>query len=154
MAILSIPQRWHAHHHTEGTGPVYQGRFKSLPIWNDEHFLTVCRYLERSPLRAKLVESAEAWRWCSMAKRVSGVPPGWLLAVDKWPVDVPSDWLAWVNRVETARELEALRLCVKRSRPYGQERWQQRTARRLGLESTFRPRGQPRVRPNKDSRPL
>ncbi len=25
-------QRWHAHRHTSGTGPVYQGRFKSFPI--------------------------------------------------------------------------------------------------------------------------
>jgi REP element-mobilizing transposase RayT len=24
-------QRWHAHHHTAGTGPLYQGRFKSFP---------------------------------------------------------------------------------------------------------------------------
>ena len=25
-------RRWHAHHHTSGTGPVYQGRFKSFPV--------------------------------------------------------------------------------------------------------------------------
>ena len=36
-------QRWHAHHHSAGTGPVYQGRFKSFPVRTDEHFLTVCR---------------------------------------------------------------------------------------------------------------
>lgn len=35
-------QRWHAHHHTAGTGPVYQGRFKSFPVQTDEHFLTDC----------------------------------------------------------------------------------------------------------------
>src|SRR5262249_17984231 len=28
-------QRWHAHHHTSGTGPVYQGRFKSFPVQED-----------------------------------------------------------------------------------------------------------------------
>ena len=39
-------QRWHAHHHTAGTGPVYQGRFKSLPVQTDAHFLTVARYVE------------------------------------------------------------------------------------------------------------
>ena len=48
-------QRWHAHHHTAGTGPVYQGRFKSFPVQTDEHFLTVARYVERNALRAKLV---------------------------------------------------------------------------------------------------
>ena len=48
-------QRWHAHHHTAGTGPVYQGCFKSFPVQTDEHFLTVARYVERNALRAKLV---------------------------------------------------------------------------------------------------
>ena len=44
-------RRWHAHHHTEGTGPIYQGRFKSFPIQEDEHYFTVCRYAERNPGR-------------------------------------------------------------------------------------------------------
>ena len=45
-------QRWHAYHQTAGTGPVYQGRFKSFPIQTDDHFITVARYVERNPLRA------------------------------------------------------------------------------------------------------
>ena len=40
-------QRWHAHRHSSGSGPVYQGRFKSFPVQTDEHFLTVARYVER-----------------------------------------------------------------------------------------------------------
>jgi putative transposase len=32
-------QRWHAHLQTSGSGPVYQGRFKSFPVQADEHFL-------------------------------------------------------------------------------------------------------------------
>jgi putative transposase len=55
-------QRWHAHRHTAGTGPVYQGRFKSFPVQTDEHFLTVARYVERNALRANLVQRAEEWR--------------------------------------------------------------------------------------------
>src|SRR5277367_6089591 len=42
-------QRWHAHYHTQGTGPLYQGRFKAFPIAEDEHLLTVLRYVERNP---------------------------------------------------------------------------------------------------------
>src|SRR6516165_11203102 len=29
---LTHSQRWHAHHHTTATGPLYQGRFKSFPV--------------------------------------------------------------------------------------------------------------------------
>jgi putative transposase len=59
-------QRWHAHHRTAGTGPVYQGRFKSFPVQTDAHFLTVARYVERNALRAKLVPRAEDWQWSSI----------------------------------------------------------------------------------------
>ena len=41
-------QRWHAHRKSAGTGPVYQGRFKSFPVQTDENFLTVARYVERT----------------------------------------------------------------------------------------------------------
>jgi REP element-mobilizing transposase RayT len=71
-------RRWHAHHHTEGTGPIYQGRFKSFPVQEGDHYFTVCRYVERNPLRAHLVRRAEAWRWSSLwhRERATGVP--WL----------------------------------------------------------------------------
>src|SRR5262249_23022236 len=72
-------QRWHAHHRTAGTGHVYQGRFKSFPVQSDEHFLTVCRYVERNALRANLVSRAEDWRWGRLRARRgqggSGPPP-------------------------------------------------------------------------------
>ena len=36
-------KRWHSHYHSSGSGALYQGRFKSFPIEQDEHFLAVCR---------------------------------------------------------------------------------------------------------------
>jgi hypothetical protein len=35
------------------TGHVGQGRFKSFPVQDDDHFLTVLRYLERKALRSE-----------------------------------------------------------------------------------------------------
>jgi putative transposase len=57
-------QRWHAHHHTAGTGPLYQGRFKAFPVQEDEHLLAVWRYVERNALRANL--------WSSVRKSGGG----------------------------------------------------------------------------------
>ena len=62
-------QRWHANHHTAGTGPLYQGRFKSFPVQDDNHLLRVCRYVERNALQAGVVEREEAWPWCSLMRR-------------------------------------------------------------------------------------
>ena len=136
-------QRWHAHHQTAGTGPVYQGRFKSFPVQTDEHFLTAARYVERNALRANLVSRAEDWQWGSLWRRTHGDSPktAWL---SDWPVDRPRDWVVRVNRSQGASELEALRTSVQRGRPFGEERWVRRMAKRFELESTLRPRGRPK----------
>jgi len=54
-------RRHHEHYHSRGGGHLYQGRFKSFPVCDDEYFLTLCRYVEANPLRAALVERAEQW---------------------------------------------------------------------------------------------
>ncbi|HTW94940.1 MAG TPA: transposase, partial [Tepidisphaeraceae bacterium] len=123
MRLLTVThtQRWHAHHHSAGTGPLYQGRFKSFPIQQDGHFLMVCRYMERNAVRANLVTSARRWPWCGLARRELRQPPRWLMPLRQCPVRPPSGWKAWVNRPETTAELDTLRQRVKRGRPYGDE---------------------------------
>jgi len=59
----------------------------------------------------------------------------------------PRDWIARVNTSETAAELAALRQSVNRGAPFGSGAWAKRTARRLGLEASLRPRGRPRKTP-------
>jgi len=63
--------------------------------------------------------------------------------LSEWPVDRRADWAAWVDAPQTAAEEQALAECIRRGRPYGSPAWQKRTASRLGLQSTFRPRGRP-----------
>ena len=55
------------HQHYKSSGHVWPGRFKAFPIEQDEHLLTVLRYVERNPLRAGLVEHAEDWIWSSLS---------------------------------------------------------------------------------------
>jgi putative transposase len=142
---LTHTQRWHAHHQTAGTGHLYQGRFKSFPVQNDDHMLTVCRSVERNPLRAGLVVRAEEWRWSSLWRRSEGARQAqeWLAV---WPVLPPRDWVKWVNEPQTTIELEDLRRCVARGQPYGTEGWVARMIRRMNLEGTVRPRGRPKNR--------
>jgi putative transposase len=135
-------QRWHAHHGTSGLGHLYQGRFKSFPVQSDEHLMTVLRYVERNPLRARLVKRAEAWRWGSLWRRTAGDDEARGLLSDG-PIKLPKNWTTYVNRVETQAELVGLRTSVLRGQPYGAETWQQKIARELNLGHTFRPRGRP-----------
>jgi hypothetical protein len=92
---------------------------------------------------APLVERAEDWQWSRLWRRAQGEVSqrAWL---SEWPVERPRDWLAQVNRVQSARELEAVRISVQRGRPFGEEGWVRRLAKRFSLESTLRPRGRPK----------
>jgi REP-associated tyrosine transposase len=136
-------QRWHAHRRSAGSGPVYQGRFKSFPVQTDEHFLTVARYVERNAMRAGLVERAEHWQWSSLWRllREDGKPSGIL---SQWPMGRPKDWVDFVNKSERESELEDLRSSAQRGRPFGREDWMVKIAKELGLEPTMNPRGRPK----------
>ncbi len=137
--MTSHVRRYHRHY--KGSGHVWQGRFKAFPIEQDEHLLTVLRYVERNPLRAGLVRRAEKWLWSSLSWRTSGKRPALL---SDWPVPCPRNWLAHVNAVQTEAELAAVRRSIARGAPFGDERWRNRVAKRLGLEPSLRPRGRPR----------
>lgn len=134
-------QRWHAAHHTEGTGPLYQGRFKAFPIQSDDHFLTVARYVERNPVRAGLVERVQDWRWSSAWHRCNNCDVN---LVDPWPSPRPDDWLILANEIQNQIHLSRVRESVARNRPFGEETWSRDTAARLHLEHTLRQQGRPR----------
>ena len=138
--------RYHAHYHTSGEGHVYQGRFKSFPVQDDDDFHVVCRYVERNALRAGLVARAEAWRWGSLWRWVQKVQPD-LNLLSPWPIARLPRWVDRVNDPLSEKELDAVRHCLRHGRPMGDASWVKTTASRLGLESTLRPRGRPRVRP-------
>ena len=144
---LTHTQRWHAHYRDIGAGHLYQGRYKSFPIAEDDYYLTVSRYVERNALRAGLVSRAEEWLWGSLARR-RGLAYGPTLS--DGPLMLPVQWLRYVNRPQTEAELESIRRSVQRGQPFGAEPWVRQTCAALNLESTLVPRGRPRVRPAKD----
>ena len=104
--------RWHAHYHTEGTGHLYQGRFKTFPIEEDEHLRAVLRYTERNALRANLCDRAEDWKYGSLWRIVNGDEKSQTL-LSPWPIDRPRIWLAMVNRPQDEAEEKAIRACLK-----------------------------------------
>jgi putative transposase len=137
--LTSHVRRYHRHYH--GSGHVWQGRFKAFPIQRDDHFLTVLRYVERNPLRARLVERAEDWQWSSLRSRLPKADCPWIGAS---PVALPTNWLSTVNRSQSEAEIDAVRRSISRGTPFGAESWVKIAAKRLGLQATIRPRGRPR----------
>ena len=135
---MTHTQRYHAHNKTAGYGHVYQGRFKSFPVQSDEHFHTVCRYVERNALTANVVTRAEDYRWGSLWNWRGGDS---VINLSPWPVKRLPRWIERVNQALSKKETDALKNCVKRGCPFGTEKWVQKTAEQNGLKLTLRPRG-------------
>lgn len=146
--VMTCHVRRH-HRRYKSSGHVWQGRFKAFPVQKDAHLLAVLRYVERNPVRAKLVERAEDWRWSSLTRiGTIGRAGSSRNLARQTPVPLPRGWRGHVNSAETLEELETLRNSVNRGAPYGGMRWAGRTAQRLGLEAAMRPRGRPRLKPD------
>jgi len=108
---MTHAKRWHVHRQSVGMGPVYQNRYHCVPIERDAALLAVLRYVERNPLRARLVERAEHWPWSSLAEQLRG---GGGIPLSTWPIPRPGNWVEHVNHPVTAAELNAIRTAIKR----------------------------------------
>jgi len=67
------------------SGRLWQNRFFSCPVDKDEYLWPVLRYIDRNPVRAKLVSKAWDYRWSSARHHVTGEAdpllnePDWLM---------------------------------------------------------------------------
>jgi putative transposase len=134
-------RRWLEYRKLVGTGHVYQGRYKSFAAEADEHVLRLGRYVERNPLRAKLVKRAQDWKYSSLGQ--AALEAELRVPMCPCPVDRPGNWTEVVNRPQTAAEEEALRRSIAQSRPWGSDKWMKQTMHRLGWREPLK-RGRPR----------
>ncbi|MDO8742624.1 MAG: transposase [bacterium] len=140
---LTHTQQYHAYRETIGYGHVYQGRYKSFLVEDDNYLLAAIKYVERNPVRARLTKRVEGWQWGSGYRRLDGtVEEKKLLA--RSPVDLPSGYRAWINQPDKEDELEDIRISVNKGKPFGTMRWVEYMVERYGLELTTRKRGRPK----------
>lgn len=137
--MTSHVRRYHRFH--KSSGHIWQGRYKSFIVQDDKHLLTVVRYIEGNPVRAQLVPSAKEWSWSSHLGRMDENNP----KIDKMPINLPSEWTSFVDQPLTGGELDRISTSMQRQTPFGSPPWQMRICRELGLESTLKPKGRPRM---------
>ena len=136
-------KRWHAIKKTTGQGHLYQGRFKSFIVQDDNHFIALARYVERNAKKANLVKKAENWKWSSVWRRENGTVKQKKI-LSPWPIPEPVDYLSFINEPQTHEEEESIEKSIQRDRPFGKDIWVDRIVKKLGLESTMRSRGRPK----------
>jgi putative transposase len=149
LQSLTVAHTWRYHRRHRSVGHVWQGRFKSPLIQEDEHLLTVLRYVEANPLRAGLVADVKDYPWTSYAAHGLGKADGSLTEVPVWSGLAATEagrqalWRRWVHEPLTERELAALRRAVTSGRPFGSETWVKAVGQQLGLALAPKRRGRP-----------
>jgi putative transposase len=151
LQSLTVAHTWHYHRQNLCTGHVWQGRFKSPVIEDDDHALTVLRYLEANPLRARLVGDLAEYPFCSYGHHGLGQEdpllsplPFWWERLGRSEEARQAFWRGFVQQPLSERELALLRKSVTSGRPYGSEAWVRTLHPSLGLSAEPRPRGRPR----------
>ncbi len=58
---------WYNHKYAR-SGPLFNGRYKSIPVETERYFITVLRYIHQNPLKAGLVARLQDYPWSSFVK--------------------------------------------------------------------------------------
>jgi putative transposase len=155
LQSLTVAHTWHYHQSHASLGHVWQGRFKSPIIQDDDHALIVLRYIEANPLRAGIVQDLARYPWSSYPAHGLGHADPLVSPLPQWArlgrdaAARQAYWRRWVQVSLSEKELAGVRRSVLSGRPYGTDEWVTATAAALGLRLQQRPRGRPRKQPEK-----
>ena len=126
-------------------GHLWQGRFFSSAL--DELYLwAALRYVERNPVRARIVRKAENYPWSSAAAHC-GLRESRTLTNDQyWLTQFQSvgNWSKWLAEGDQPDQIEVLRRHVARGLPCGSETFVRKLERIAGQALRYRPRGRPK----------
>lgn len=124
------------------SGRLWENRFFSCIVDKDEYLWIVARYIERNPVRARIVERAEDWGWSSALFHINGGGrefPG------------IHDWLGESERMEYRRfiadeekDMERIRKNTSTGRPLGDIKFVERVEDILGKALKPKKGGRPR----------
>jgi len=120
--MINLRKRW--------TGYLWQGRFASFPM--DEHYLLAAvRYVEMNPVRARMVNRPEEWRWSSASTHLSGIDDR--LVKVRPMLERVSDWRELLACGDE-RLYEEVRRHERTGRPLGHEGFVRRVSQLLGRD--------------------
>jgi putative transposase len=125
------------------SGRIWQNRFFSCMVESNQYLWSVVRYIERNPVKAGIVASAEEFRWSSASAHVAG---------DSNPLLTGESWLEPDERKEYAQflrgeddEMEAdIRSATRTGRPFGSDQFINDMECRLNQRLRPRVPGRPR----------
>jgi len=113
------------------TGHLWQGRFSSVAM-DEPHLVSALRYVALNPVRARLVERPEAWRWSSTAAHLAGKDDHVVKVAPA--IERVGDFAAFLGApFDEAMSYAGLRKAESVGRPAGSREWLAEMEARTGL---------------------
>ena len=126
------------------SGHLWQNRFFSCTL-DEVHCWRAMVYVERNPIRAKMVRKAWRYPWSSAASHTGEPDRTGLLNLQRWRHEWgPAQWKHALEEPQDGSELSSIRLCTHRGRPLASDSMLSRLERRLGRRLRPLPVGRPK----------
>ena len=97
-------------------GYLWEGRFKSCAL-DEKHLYAAMRYVERNPVRAKIVSKASDYPWSSAIAHIYKTKSN--LLADNFLVQDVKNWFAYLEQEDRPIDLDILRQSTSTQRPIG-----------------------------------
>lgn len=128
-------------------GHLWQGRFGSSPL-NEIYLMAAVRYVERNPVRAKIVKVAWKYKWSSAKFRVGEISKDPLVYRNCFLSDRIKDWKKYLSEKEEPRKVSYLRKESMSGRPLGNEAFIKKLEKKYKMELIRKPSGRPKLKIN------
>jgi putative transposase len=118
------------------TGHLWQNRFYSCPV-GPTHLWRALTYVEANPVRAGIVEEADAYPWSSAKAHLAGpnAETGHLLDWNFWQdAGGVEGWREKVLPNQDIRQIAQIRQCTHAGKPYGEEEFLKTMEKRFGRQ--------------------
>lgn len=114
------------------SGHLWQNRFYSC-ILDEEHYWTALRYIERNPVRARLVRRPWRYPWSSAAAHTERGDGTGLLDIVAWRRETPPhDWKKTLMKTQDEETLRMLRVRTQTGRPLASDSFMSKVEAYLG----------------------
>lgn len=131
------------------SGSLWEGCFKKSAIQRDQYLLQCCRYLERNPVKANMVQSAAQYPWSSYRARAGFTQLPWLdieqtyLALGSSRVEQQTRYRQFVDEEAVADETDLIRGALARNQFTGDSAFIDEVELLIGIRIEHRGRGRP-----------
>ncbi|HOW35743.1 MAG TPA: transposase [Candidatus Omnitrophota bacterium] len=114
-------------------GYLWQGRFSSFPL-DEKYLFAAVRYVERNPVRAKIVQKAEDYSWSSAKARIGKTSD--LILDDFYLTHEITNWSDYLRIEDDECDLKYFRRHGQTGRPLGEMGFIRRLEESTGVRLT------------------